>query len=68
VSSPKSVKINESKNMDILEIEDLPIEDESKNKEMSLLKLSTSPSIETIKEEPDLSTSLQKKTIKINQQ
>jgi DNA-directed RNA polymerase II subunit RPB2 len=67
-SSPKSVKINEAKNEDLLEIEELPINDETKNKEVSLLKLSTTPTIETIKEEDDSSTSLQKKTIKINQQ
>jgi DNA-directed RNA polymerase II subunit RPB2 len=69
-SSPKSVKINEAKNEDLLEIEELPINDETKNKEVSLLKLSTTPTIETIKEEEDSSTSssLQKKTIKINQQ
>ena len=67
-SSPKSVKINEAKNEDLLEIEELPINDETKNKEVSLLKLSTTPTIETIKEEDDSSSSLQKKTIKINQQ
>jgi len=67
-SSLKSVKINESKNEDILETEEFPIEDDSKSKEVSLLKLSTSPSIETIKEESDSNSSAQKKTIKIDQQ
>jgi DNA-directed RNA polymerase II subunit RPB2 len=66
--SLKSVKINESKNEDILDIEELPMQDEAKNKEVSLLKLSTSPTIETIKEESDTSSSTQKKTIKIDQQ
>jgi hypothetical protein len=66
--SLKSVKISESKNEDILDIEELPIQDEAKNKEVSLLKLSTSPTIETIKEESDTNSSAQKKTIKIDQQ
>jgi DNA-directed RNA polymerase II subunit RPB2 len=66
--SLKSVKINESKNEDILDIEELPMQDEPKNKEVSLLKLSTSPTIETIKEESDTNSSTQKKTIKIDQQ
>jgi DNA-directed RNA polymerase II subunit RPB2 len=71
-SGLKSVKINESNNEDILEIEELPSEEQDKqqdkNKEISLLKLSSSPINETIKEESDSKSSIQKKTIKINQQ
>jgi hypothetical protein len=71
-SGLKSVKINESKNEDILEIEELPSEEQDKSKEISLLKLSTTPInetiSETIKEESDSKGSIQKKTIKINQQ
>jgi hypothetical protein len=71
-SGLKSVKINESKNEDILEIEELPSEEQDKSKEISLLKLSTTPInetiSETIKEESDSKDSIQKKTIKINQQ
>jgi DNA-directed RNA polymerase II subunit RPB2 len=68
-SSQKSVKINESKNEDILEIEELPIEDETKSKETPLLQIST-PTLdsEDIKEDSDSKTSMQKKTIKINEQ
>jgi DNA-directed RNA polymerase II subunit RPB2 len=70
-TSPKSVKINESKNEDILEIEELPVEDESKDesKDMPLLKLSTTNlDVEDINTDTSLSNSIQKKTIKINQQ
>jgi hypothetical protein len=71
-SGLKSVKINESNNEDILEIEELPSEEQDKqqdkSKEISLLKLSSSPINETIKEESDSKSSIQKKTIKINQQ
>jgi len=71
-SGLKSVKINESNNEDILEIEELPSEEQDKSKEISLLKLSTTPINETInetiKEESDSKGSIQKKTIKINQQ
>jgi DNA-directed RNA polymerase II subunit RPB2 len=67
--STKSVKINESKNEDILEIEELPIDGETSTKEISLLKLSPTPQdVENIKEEPNSISSLEKKTIKINQQ
>jgi DNA-directed RNA polymerase II subunit RPB2 len=64
-SSLKSVKINESKNEDIIEIKDLPIVDE--NKEKSLLKLSTTNYDEN-QEQYDLDKSTEKKTIKIIQQ
>jgi len=70
-TSPKSVKINESKNEDILEIEELPVQNESENesKEISLLKLSTTNSdADDIKGDTSLSNSIEKKTIKINQQ
>ena len=72
-TSPKNVQINESKNEDILEVEELPVQDESKDKdeskELSLLKLSTTNSdIDTINADASLSNSIQKKTIKINQQ
>ena len=72
-TSPKSVQINETKNEDILEVEELPVQDESKDKdeskELSLLKLSTTNSdIDTINADASLSNSIQKKTIKINQQ
>jgi DNA-directed RNA polymerase beta subunit len=68
-TSTKSVTINESKNEDLLEIEELPIQDESKTEEISLLKLSPPTSeVEDIKEESKLDNSLEKKTIKINQQ
>ena len=68
-NNQKSVKINESKNEDILDIEELPSEEQDKSKEISLLKLSTSPINETIKEEEsNPNTSIEKKTIKISQQ
>ena len=68
-TSPKSVKINESKNEDILEIEELPIQDDSKTKEISLLKVSSPTSeSEDIKQQSGIENSIEKKTIKINQQ
>ena len=62
------MKINESKNEDVLEIEELPSKDKDKSKEISLLKLSTTSDSEDIKEDLNLSNSIEKKTIKINQQ
>ena len=44
------------------------MKDETKGEEISLLKISTTPSIEENKEESNLSNSIEKKTIKINQQ
>ena len=68
-TSPKSVKINESKNEDILEIEELPIQDDSKTKEISLLKLSSPTSeSEDVEQQSGIENSIEKKTIKINQQ